>query len=302
MSPTLSVIIPHKNDVARLDLCLGLLAPQLAPADEVFVVDNGSAEMAPVEAVCRRHRVQLLCCPTGGSYAARNAGLERAGGDVLVLTDSDCQPAPSFVASFRAWFAGQPPLAIAAGPVTLLPVRRGRFNAWECIDLVYGFPQAEMVRRSGTAMTANLAVTRDAVARYGAFDARLYSGGDVEFSRRVSSQVPGGMGWVEEALIFHPTRSTRREHLRRMKRTHEGLERLARCARPGAVSAPRAAWRSELAKPSARWRQIFALEHATLPSKLWAIACLVDLRCARLVYKARLRREADLSALARQYN
>lgn len=303
MQPNLSIIVPHKNDAERLALCLRGLAEQVESGDEIIVVDNGSAGEAreAAERACLRKGARFWQCEHGGSYAARNAGIEQARNDVLVFTDADCRPAADFLASYRAWFATKRGAAIAAGPVVLVPAHDGRFNAWECIDVVYGFPQAEMVRRSGSAMTANLAVSRAAVEQWGPFDARLFSGGDVEFSRRISKRVPGGMGWVPGAVITHPTRSTRAEHMRRMMRTHEGLERIARQAGTGSATA-REVWRAGLGKPSARWKQIFAIDDANLATKMWALACLVDLRWARMRYKARLGREADLSRLARQVN
>ncbi|QYM79847.1 glycosyltransferase [Horticoccus luteus] len=303
MQPNLSIIVPHKNDPVRLESCLAGLSAQVESGDEIIVVDNGSGDhaRAAAEGACWRMGARFFSCDRGGSYAARNVGIEQAKNDVFVFTDADCRPAAEFLPSYRAWFATKRAPAIAAGPVALVPRRGGRFNAWECIDRVYGFPQAEMVQRSGTAMTANLAVSRAAVEQWGAFDARLFSGGDVEFSRRVSSRVPGGMGWVPGATILHPTRATRGEHLRRMMRTHEGLERLARQA--GAVGATKGTvWRAAIGRPSARWKQILHLADASLPAKAWALVCLADLRLARMRYKARLRRELDLGRLAREVN
>lgn len=42
--PTLSVVIPVKDDAAELRRCLRALARQTLPPDEIIVVDNASTD------------------------------------------------------------------------------------------------------------------------------------------------------------------------------------------------------------------------------------------------------------------
>ncbi len=47
--PKAAVIIPHYNDVARLDRCVAALWPQRVPEVEIVVVDNASsADLGPL--------------------------------------------------------------------------------------------------------------------------------------------------------------------------------------------------------------------------------------------------------------
>ena len=97
--PTVSVIVPVKDAARRIPACLGALCAQTWPREalQVIVVDDGSVDETrgrvrafPVELVTMRH--------VGSPYAARNLGLERARGEILAFTDSDCVPAKDWVA------------------------------------------------------------------------------------------------------------------------------------------------------------------------------------------------------------
>jgi len=95
--PTVSIIIPTYRDWDRLRVCLDALAVQTYPRDriEVIVVNNDPANAPGTLAF--PGTLRLVDEETPGSYAARNAGLRVAGGDVLLFTDADCVPEPRWV-------------------------------------------------------------------------------------------------------------------------------------------------------------------------------------------------------------
>ena len=86
--PLISVVVPVFNDEARLAGCLDALAMQTWPAShrEVIVVDNGSVPPVALRAGAARVIVERR----PGSYAARNAGVAAAAGEILAFTDADC--------------------------------------------------------------------------------------------------------------------------------------------------------------------------------------------------------------------
>lgn len=226
--PLISVIIPVYNDARRLGLCLERLGRQtIAASSEVLVVDNGSTE--DMDAVKRRFpQVRWLFEARPGSYAARNTGVAAARGRILAFTDSDCLPADDWLERGSApLLAGNPP-SFVGGAVDLMATRTAGLSAAELFDLAVGFPQRRFVEQVHFAMTANMLTTAVTMARVGPFATSMKSGGDREWGNRAWRQVGPGL-YVDEARVGHPTRSTRPEVLKRIRRVAGG----ERDRRPG---------------------------------------------------------------------
>src|ERR1700704_1821762 len=104
-TPQFSVIIGVYNDWALLDQCLASLAEQTnAPSFEVIVVDDGSSEAAP-EFIRRWSRfcpMMVVRQAHAGVAAARNRGVQRSRGSVLVFADADCRFQISCLASLNS--------------------------------------------------------------------------------------------------------------------------------------------------------------------------------------------------------
>ena len=98
--PTLSVVIPVKDDAALLDRCLRALATQTRAADEIVVVDNGSADDSA--GVARRHGAVVIDEPSTGIPAASAAGYDSASGEIIARLDADCVPSPDWLQSVEA--------------------------------------------------------------------------------------------------------------------------------------------------------------------------------------------------------
>lgn len=90
--PTLSIILPAKNESAALIDLLPALKSQL-PGAEIIVVNDGSSDDTP--AICLTHGVTLLTLPYSmGNGAAIKAGARHASGEILVFMDADGQHRP----------------------------------------------------------------------------------------------------------------------------------------------------------------------------------------------------------------
>jgi GT2 family glycosyltransferase len=107
-----SVIVPVYNGAATILRCLEALAGQTVAATsyEVIVVDDGSQdETAPrVQRWIDLHpavQVRLVRQPNTGPAAARNRGASLAQAPILLFTDADCAPTPTWVAAMLAAFA-----------------------------------------------------------------------------------------------------------------------------------------------------------------------------------------------------
>lgn len=57
--PTVSVVIPVKDDSAELAVCLAALRTQSRPAEEIIVVDNASSDDSAATAAAHGARVVL---------------------------------------------------------------------------------------------------------------------------------------------------------------------------------------------------------------------------------------------------
>lgn len=220
--PAVSVIVPVRDGSAALDRCLAALARQDYPHDllSVVVVDNGSSE--DVAAVVARHPgVVFAEQPHGGSYAARNRGLEASTGEVVAFTDADCDPLPGWVTASVAELVGPPRAAMVGGAVELVYPRGRPVTACELFEAVQAFPQQRYLERYGFAATANMVTWRETLELVGPFDQELLSGGDFEWGSRVAA-AGGVQRYAAEAVVLHPARSTWRESVRKWRRVARG--------------------------------------------------------------------------------
>jgi MoaA/NifB/PqqE/SkfB family radical SAM enzyme/glycosyltransferase involved in cell wall biosynthesis len=110
-----SVIIPTYNRSAQLaELLHGLTLQEGDYLQQVLVCDDGSSDNTREVCDGFRDRLPLVYCAQEhrGFRAgqARNLGIRRAAGDVLVFVDDDCLVLPGFVAAHCAAHAGEVPV------------------------------------------------------------------------------------------------------------------------------------------------------------------------------------------------
>jgi glycosyltransferase involved in cell wall biosynthesis len=193
MTPRVSVIVAVRDGERHLGRCLEALLAQSWPRErlEILVVDDASTDRTRERASA--FPVRVLALPTaGGPYAARNAGIRAAGGEILAFTDSDCAPAKDWVERACAAFDAEG-ADLVAGHVrfALLPGA----GASGVVDALTNLDQQRSVAERGVAKTGNLFATRRVFAAIGPFSERR-SGGDVEWTARAS-----GAGF---ALVYAP--------------------------------------------------------------------------------------------------
>jgi glycosyltransferase involved in cell wall biosynthesis len=122
--PDMSVIICTLNRCELLQRTLELVGAQVLPPGkrfEVIVVDNNSSDAT--RQVVRQARQQIPApvtyvlerCP--GLSQARNSGLRRARGDIIVFTDDDMIVPESWLMEILSIFELKPAPACVTGPV-----------------------------------------------------------------------------------------------------------------------------------------------------------------------------------------
>jgi len=94
---TISVIIPAYNSSQTIKQAILSLIGQLKPGDEIIVVDDGSTDNT-VKIIKSISKVKLLSQPHQGPAIARNLGVSKAKGKILVFVDADMKFDPDFLA------------------------------------------------------------------------------------------------------------------------------------------------------------------------------------------------------------
>lgn len=101
-TPLFSIVIGVYDDWASLDRCLQSLVEETSgPSFEVIVVDDGGENRAP-ELILRWsqfYRLNVMRQTHAGVAAARNRGVQTAGGEILLFVDADCRFQPGCLAA-----------------------------------------------------------------------------------------------------------------------------------------------------------------------------------------------------------
>ena len=260
--PFVSVVVPVLNDDARLGMCLDGLTRQSYPADryEVLVVDNGSER--PIREVTARYPgVSCLSEARPGSYAARNAAIKDARGELIAFTDADCVPAEDWIERAAGHWRTLPRRTILAGRISRTAVDDRELSAVELYDRTFFLRQDHYAQRHGWAVTANLFAPGAAFRSVGAFNPGLRSGGDFEWTSR--ARMRGfTIRYVDDVVVWHPTIDSLGALIRKARRVAGANVALQRARRPG-VAVEMLGVARELGEVVPKWRQFHA-EHREL--------------------------------------
>ena len=229
--PFVSVVIPVYNDPDGIENTLKSITEQsyLNDNHEVIIVDNDSTDdtRRVAERVAERQsNVRVIVEEeVQGSYAARNRGIDHAEGEILAFLDANMivegdwlESAVESIKRRKAdYMACDVELYVDGGRETIA----GAYNRRT------GFPIEQYIERNHFAPTCCLFVRQWVVEEHGPFDARLVSGGDVEFGNRVHD---AGIELEYEPTVtaYHPVRSSIRELLQKSFRVGKGSGQLAR--------------------------------------------------------------------------
>lgn len=225
----ISVVIPVLDEQRRITGLLDAIAAQVgAPQVEVLVVDNGSTD--GTVALAERHplRPTVLHEAARGPYAARNTGIAAARGDVVALTDADCEPDPGWLAAGqRAIDAGAD---LAGGAI--VQIHRDAASLWERYDRATYLRQDRFVEDQGFAATANLFVRRQVFDAVGTFRPELVASGDLELCRRATA-AGFRLVYAGDAVVRHHPRQTIATTWALHRKLGSGFAELARAGMRG---------------------------------------------------------------------
>lgn len=214
MSLTLSIIIPHYNDVVRLGTCLEALVPQLpdGPEVEILVIDNASdVDLSPIKAAYPQCR--WVVETRKGAAAARNRGMAESQGPFVIFLDCDCVPAPDWLATALKLCG---PDELVGGRIDTFDETPPPRSGAEAFETVFAFHQKTYVEQKGFSVTANLLTSRHVCDATGPMVPGMAE--DVDWCKAATARgFP--LRYADELRVSHPTRQDWAALARKWRRT-----------------------------------------------------------------------------------
>ena len=205
MTPHVTVNIAVKDRRALLAQCLDGVAAQSYRDFEVVVVDNGSTDGSADEARRPRGFPVRVISELGTLGAVRNAGVAASSGEIVAFVDSDCVPAPHWLARGVAAFDDGSVATVQGATVPDPALERGRWHVTQEITVFTNRYEA-----------CNLFYQRDALVSAGGFDEAIGFFGEDSTAGWAVRRLGFGERFVPDAVVRHTvTHPGIRWHLRR---------------------------------------------------------------------------------------
>ncbi|MGP0103571.1 MAG: glycosyltransferase family 2 protein [Solirubrobacteraceae bacterium] len=209
MAPSASIVIPTRARLAYLEVALSSIAPDARRLGaEVLVVDDAGPSPAARELAARfGARYEPHPGPLGLNVA-RNTGVERSHGELVVFVDDDVRVSPGWLSALLGAARENPRVDVFTGPITARLEGRGGWGSHSCgrerppiTTLELGAHDTD----ASFAWGANMAIRRSALERVGPFDVSLEHGGDEqEWQERLRADTPGArVLYVGRAAVEH---------------------------------------------------------------------------------------------------
>lgn len=190
-----SIVIPTRGRPDYLSVALTSIAPQArAGGAEVLVIDDAGPSLA-LQSLAERHGARYEPHPAPlGLNVARNTGVQRSSGELVVFVDDDVEASPGWLQALLQAAHSHPDIDVFAGPIRARlegPAPRTCGRERPPITTLDLGPRD--TRQIGFAWGANMAIRRSAFERVGAFDTSLEHGGDEqEWQERLLAQTAPG--------------------------------------------------------------------------------------------------------------
>lgn len=219
-----SIVIPAYNASPTLPLVLDALTEQNTTDFEVIVVDDASADNT--SAIAEEYTKKLdfrvfRACENLGRARARNFGVEKSKGDIVLLLDSDIQTVPEYVWAHLSLHEKESK-AVGVGALKYPPEL-----AKKALARYYSARGAARLKQGqpipGKYFVSCLASFRRTLFdEVGGFDTRFryYGGEDLELGLRFEKS-GAHLAYIPEAVGYH-------HHLRPLKEVISTLEKYGR--------------------------------------------------------------------------
>ena len=197
--PEIAIIIPHYNDVVRLERCLAALIENDLSGCEVLVVDNGSSQPL-TETETKFASIRFTLERQKGAAAARNKGVAETRAPCLMFIDADCLPASDWVAVGRE-VAGRADLV--GGRVEVFDETPAPRSGAEAFEAVFAFDFRQYIEVQGFSGTGNLITRRDVFEDVGPFRGGVSEDRDWSFRATAKGY---RLVYEDRLRVGHPSR------------------------------------------------------------------------------------------------
>jgi GT2 family glycosyltransferase len=206
MTPSASIVIPTRARPAYLEVALASIVPQAQAAGaEVLVIDDAVASLATRALVERLGARYEPNSDPFGLNVARNTGVERSTGELVVFVDDDVRVRAGWLQALLEAAAKHPEVDVFTGPIEpSLEGSRLRSCGREGPPIT-SLQLGALDTDTRYAWGANMTIRRAALERVGPFDVSLEHGGDEqELQDRLRAGTPGArVLYVADAALEH---------------------------------------------------------------------------------------------------
>ena len=211
--PRVSVIIPAYNASETIEACLSALWRQTVAQEiyEVIVVDDGSTDSTAD--LAKTAGAQVIVQPNAGPATARNRGARTATGELLLFTDADCEPVPSWIKAFLDAFDDE---GIVAAKGTYLTRQRSLTARFVQVEYEERYRITARAATVDSIDTYSAAYRRNVFVESGGFDPTFPFAAqeDVDLSFRLARK-GYKMVFVPGAQVYHRHSSSPWAYVRR---------------------------------------------------------------------------------------
>ena len=207
----ISIIIPAYNEENNIADCINAVLNQdYRGKYEVIVVDDGSRDNT-IKILKKFKKVKIFRQKHKGPAAARNLGIRKAKGEIVIFTDSDCIPEKTWLQEMVKPFKNKKIIGVQGRYKSKQRNLTSRFTQLEIEDRYDRLKKQKYIDFLSTYSTA---YKRAILIKNGGFDETFLtsSGEDPELSFRLENE--GKMVFNFKAIVYHRHPDNLKQYLR----------------------------------------------------------------------------------------
>ncbi len=206
----ISVIIPAYNSAACIQRAVRSVLEQTRPADEIIVVDDGSADDTADKVAAFGLAVRLIRQSNSGASVARNTGIQAASGDWIAFLDADDEWLPNKLALQQQCILASPHTAWCYSNFIIKDAPQSRPQLAHVPNETPAAAQPQIFEdylsaycRGLYAWTSSLLIRKDVFERAGLFVPGMKRAQDNDMWFRIAYQYPQ-IGYIPQPIaVYH---------------------------------------------------------------------------------------------------